>query len=231
VIKRTGRSIVALLGVLSFIAALSAAGRHAAYVRLQTEDTNHDGRPDVWRQYDDRGQLTHVAIDSNFDGVPDREEEYDHGTLVRRATDRNFDRRTDLVEEFDSVTSEHVRTIVDVDYDGSADLLVLFQDGQPVHSEWANAVPSGRVLPARDEGQLAGLGDPFSALAAISSRHRPSPPQDELAVPASVVALVNADEAFDRPLSPEVVHASSILPPAASIPHSTSPRGPPSSLA
>jgi hypothetical protein len=227
--KRFGRSIVALLGVLSFIAALAASGRPTARVRLQTEDTNHDGRPDVWRQYDDRGLLTHVAIDSNFDGVPDREEDYDHGALVRRETDRNFDRRTDLVEEFDRVTSERVRTIVDVDYDGAADLLVLFQNGQPVHSEWTRSGPSGHAGPPRSEGQLAALEDPFSAVAAISGRHQPAPSPDQV-VASVTVAVVSLAEDFDRPLSLERVHARLICRPSASRPHSASPRGPPAPL-
>src|SRR6266849_1888032 len=112
----------------------------SAIGRMQTEDTNHDGRPDIWRYYDARGELTHISIDTNFDGHPDREEQYSRGSLWRRETDRNFDERVDLVEEFDPATHEHLSSTVDVDFDGCADLRVLFADGRPVHSEWAKPV-------------------------------------------------------------------------------------------
>jgi len=139
--------------------------------RLQTEDTNHDGRPDVWRYYDARGELTHVTIDSNFDGHPDREEQYRHGSLSRRETDRNFDHRIDLVEDFDPSTHEHVKSTVDADFDGRADLLVLFQDGRPVHSEWAKPVigsesPNAGAASSSDD-RLIALFDPFGQTAAF----------------------------------------------------------------
>src|SRR6202035_769290 len=73
------------------------AARH-----LRTEDHNGDGRPDIWRRYDNRGQLTEVDVDSNFDGSPDIEEYYERGILVRRESDRNFNGQADLVEEFDA---------------------------------------------------------------------------------------------------------------------------------
>src|SRR5262245_39724858 len=109
---------------------------------IATEDVNQDGRPDVWRFYDDRGELTHASIDTNFDGRPDREEEYEAGALRRRESDRNFDGQIDLVEDFDGVSGDRVREVFDVDFDGRADLLVFFHDGRPVRSEWASQIAS-----------------------------------------------------------------------------------------
>src|SRR5882672_4543223 len=74
--------------------------------------------------------------DKNGDGRPDVHEYYQRGALVRRESDRNFNDRVDLVQEFDPATREHTRSVVDVDFDGRADLLVLFRDGQPVFSKW-----------------------------------------------------------------------------------------------
>src|SRR5579864_2573753 len=85
--------------------------------QVRTADRNADGRPDVWRHYDNRGRLVEVAVDSNFDGRSDVEEYYDDGALVRRESDRNFDDRVDLVEEFDALTHEQIRSVVDLDYD------------------------------------------------------------------------------------------------------------------
>jgi hypothetical protein len=106
--------------------------------RSVTEDRNGDGRPDVWRTYDRQGRLAEVAIDTNFDGRSDVHEHYEAGILVSRESDRNFDDRVDLVQQFDATTQVQVRSIEDVDFDGTADLLILFQDGNAVFSKWAH---------------------------------------------------------------------------------------------
>ena len=85
-----------------------------------------------------RASSATVAVDTNFDGRSDVHEYYRRGALVRRESDRDFNDRVDLVQEFDATTREAVRSVSDVDFDGVADLLVLFQGGQPVYSEWAH---------------------------------------------------------------------------------------------
>ncbi len=109
--------------------------------------------------------------------VPDVHEHYERARVsVRRETDRDFNDRVDLIEEFDPATSERVRSVEDVDYDGTADLLVLFQGGEPVFRK----CPSGRHRPVSAravstpgpasrqrlvertaDDQLAPLEDPF----------------------------------------------------------------------
>jgi hypothetical protein len=147
--------------------------------RVRTEDTNGDRRPDVWRTYNNRGQLTATRIDTNFDGRPDVEEYYEQGNLVRRELDRDFDDRVDLVEEFDPTTHEETRSIVDVDRDGTADLLVLFRGaGWPASTQWTHGTPTDltaaqtamRALPVvrRNGDALTPMIDPFRANAALS---------------------------------------------------------------
>jgi hypothetical protein len=137
---------------------------------VRTEDQNHDGRPDVWREYDRQGHLARVAVDTNFDGRSDVQEYYQGGALVRRESDRDFNDRVDLVQDFDVQTRQSVRSIVDVDFDGTADLLILFQDGQPVFSKWAGRIarvgvgtvaPQAAVFPRTADDQLAPIEDPF----------------------------------------------------------------------
>src|SRR6476469_8948666 len=84
-----------------------------------TEDLNRDGQPDVWRVHDQHGRLTEIVRDSNFDGQPDVREYYDRGVLVRRESDRNFNNQIDLIEDFDAGTRQHVRSVVDLDDDGT----------------------------------------------------------------------------------------------------------------
>jgi len=144
---------------------------------LRTEDHNGDGRPDVWRRYDNRGQLTEIDVDSNFDGSPDIEEYYEQGILVRRESDRNFNGQADLVEEFDAEAQERTRSVVDTDYDGTADLLVLFRDGQPVFSERTRPGIATGSSPGIDHGgagHLVRLMDPFESDTAVRATHTAS---------------------------------------------------------
>jgi hypothetical protein len=170
------KRIVRLAAVLTVASCSTAAvltlPKNAQYVR--TEDRNGDGRPDEWRRYDQAGHLAQVSVDSNFDGRSDVEEYYDsEGILIRRESDRNFNGQVDLIEEFDPTTHQHAESVVDVDYDGRADLLVLFRDGRPVFSKRApepavRAVDLGPfaqvadVQPATND-PLVPLADPFQS--------------------------------------------------------------------
>ena len=151
--------------------------------RAITEDRNGDGRPDVWRRYSDHGELVEIDIDSNFDGRPDIRESYERGALVRRDSDRNFNDRIDLVEEFDAITHERVRSVIDVDDDGTADLLVLFHEGRPVFSKYepsrTAAIQYARPRP------LTPLSDPFRAETSVRGTRQAAAPQGCAAVSAS----------------------------------------------
>jgi hypothetical protein len=151
--------------VLAFAIARSSAG-------VWTEDHNHDGRPDVWRVYDARGRLSSVAFDTNFDGRSDVREYYDFGTLVRREADRDYNDRVDFVQEFDTSTLQAVRSVEDTDADGAADVLVLFQDGQPVFTKtWSRGVSHAAApVPLRHgDDRLASIEDPFRAETCLRS--------------------------------------------------------------
>jgi hypothetical protein len=156
---------VALLCVVS-CATLAAVEIWPVSQRIQTGDENGDGRPDLWRRYDAHGHLTEIDRDTNFDGSPDIQEYFRSGVLVRRESDRNFNGQTDLVEEFDPGTQAKTRSVVDIDYDGTADVLELFRDGRPVFSRRigdrkdAARPPNPSAARQRDGVQLAELVDP-----------------------------------------------------------------------
>jgi hypothetical protein len=166
-----GRRIAAILCLIG-VAVAGNVRPNGSTVR--TEDRNHDSRPDVWRTYEAHGQLLTSAIDTNFDGRSDVREYFSHGQLQRRESDRDFDGRVDLVEEFDPSTHEQVRSVADVDFDGTADLLILLQGGRPVFSRWADRAPAhaqestadalGAEARRRMDGDgMAPLSDPFRA--------------------------------------------------------------------
>jgi hypothetical protein len=152
--------------------------------RSVTEDRNGDGRPDVWRTYDREGRLAEVAIDTNFDGRSDVQEHYEAGILVRRESDRNFDDRVDLVQQFDSTTQDQVRAVEDVDFDGTADLLTLFQSGHAVFSKWArSSAPFGSARAPKSGTERRVSDDPLTDFS--------DPFEHDLAIRVSPVAGVS----------------------------------------
>ena len=88
--KTTFWRVAAAVSVLSCV--LTAAGSLSLRSgRVHAEDRNGDGRPDIWHFYDAAGQLRRTLTDTNFDGVSDTDEYYQHGVIARRVVDRNFD--------------------------------------------------------------------------------------------------------------------------------------------
>jgi hypothetical protein len=129
-------------------------------------------RGTVWCRYDAQGELIERLLDTNGDGRPDVAEYYGHGILLRRDSDRNFNGVTDLVEDFDADTQQPVRSIIDQDYDGTADLLVLFRNGEPVVVERASAEPDTGSDATAEGSTFSGLvsfRNPFGTTPALDS--------------------------------------------------------------
>jgi hypothetical protein len=201
-------------------------------VRLHTRDINRDGRPDLWEYYDNRGILLRQNIDTNFDGKSDIQESYQDGHLVRRETDRNFDDQVDLTDEFDPRTGEHMRSVADVDFDGRADLLVLFSGGKPVFSEWARTESRpplvAGVLVARfdrrEDESLLGFDDPFSTThrvrAAVAQTADCAVSADSRSMPAALHTFTAAEQLVGFSARRLVHPFSHSIPPSR-------PRGPP----
>jgi hypothetical protein len=234
VLQRLFRPLVAIL-----CAVACAVGTSASLWPLtgssRTEDRNGDGRPDVWRLYDRHGQLSEVAIDTNFDGRSDVREYYQGGVLVSRESDRNFDDRVDLVQQFDSTTHEQARVVEDVDYDGTADLLVLFQGGQAVFSTWAHGATkvaigssalNAGIAPRTADDPLTPLEDPFRTDLAVRAVRIVDGCGDY--VPPSTGGVpVSGREIVGRLASSSALALTGRQHAPSAIPDSHSPRGPP----
>jgi hypothetical protein len=186
--------------------------------RSLSEDRDGDGRPDLWRVYDRNGQLVEQDVDTNFDGRADVEEHYAHGVLVRRDSDRDFNGKVDLVEEFDVTTHQRARSVVDLDDDGSADLLLLFKHGRPVFSERAPRTPASLRLSAARAVRRSGptgltpLADPFDRDTAMRTIFAAAPGATWIAVPTA------------GGLPPSCVTAGGPVPAAACLPADPEPR-------
>jgi len=219
---------------------IAAATLWSPLARFHSTDRNGDGRPDTWRSYDRQGQVSEVSVDTNFDGRADVQEFFLRGILVRQESDRVFNDRVDLVEEFDPATSAAVRTVVDEDFDGIADLQVLFRDGQPVYStrnrsarrSLAAGFPISKPETPHRQGndRLAPLEDPFNADPSLRAFQIPLPAGDSIDLSTSGgLPLLRFDLAtpqeFSRPATGlSVSHHASV----ATVQHS--PRGPPASF-
>jgi len=167
------RGLTAVLLLSCVVTAVGSMRVRSGYAHAV--DRNGDGRPDLWRFYDAAGQLRRTLTDTNYDGTSDTDEYYEQGVISRRVVDRNFDRRADRDDEFDPVTRERVRSLVDVDFDGRADLLELFQDGQVVLTRWTSDLPPDATQanaasggPAQDNPDaFAPMVDPFRGTTAL----------------------------------------------------------------
>jgi hypothetical protein len=235
-VQQRVRSSVTLI-VFALLCAAAASVSFGPASRAVTEDRNGDGRPDVWRTYDRQGRLSEVAIDTNFDGRSDVHEYYDAGTLVSRESDRNFDDRVDLVQQFDYTTHDQLRAVEDVDYDGRADVLVLFQGGRPVYSRWARHAPLAVALtttapsPASarraDDDPLTRFDDPFENDLAMRAVRVAAAVDDCVGSSTSGRLATTGLEVGDRLASPSALKPDGCraLPSVNLDPHA--PRGPP----
>jgi len=228
--KHVSARIVALLCVVS-VATIAAVEIWPSRRNVQTTDQNGDGRPDVWRHFNAHGQVTQVDVDSNFDGKPDIEEYYEHGVLVRRESDRNFNGQADLVEEFDVATHGQTRSIIDVDFDGSADLLVLFHDGRPVFTKRASTNhAAGRLYQTvhREDGaRLASMADPFQSETALRSIRATPGDEDWVGLSSSGGLPKTSFTLLGRFEPSERIVADSATPPSLLLRLPRSPRAPP----
>lgn len=230
--RASARCVAFLCGVVFATAAAVEVWPAARPVR--TEDHNGDGRPDIWRRYDNRGQLVEVDVDSNFDGRPDIEEYYERGVLVRRESDRNFNGQADLIEEFDAETHGQTRSVVDIDYDGTADLLVLFRDGRPIFSQRLCSLKRSGIPAAPSPGvhrgdasHLARLMDPFEWETGLRATRTASNADDCVGLSASAGLPRSRVDAVS-PMSPSARFvARDVRPHALTLLLRRSPRAPP----
>ncbi|MCY1023745.1 hypothetical protein [Pyxidicoccus sp. MSG2] len=81
--------------------------------RVQEQDVNGDGKPDVW---------TYIVKDPGTGGAPEGDRK------VRQELDLNWDGRVDLTRYFDA-TGEQTRETLDLDYDGKVDATYFFEKG------------------------------------------------------------------------------------------------------
>ena len=88
-------------------------------------DLNFDGKPDVVRRFNDKGQLVADALDLDFDSVPDVKTTYENNLPVRKELDLQFDSKPDVIRKY---TKGQLRELkADTDGDGRFDHFELYK--------------------------------------------------------------------------------------------------------
>jgi hypothetical protein len=236
--RRLHRALVFSVCVIA-CAAVAATCLPIPATYVHSADQNGDGRPDIWRTYNRHGQLAQVAVDTNFDGRADVREFYEGDALVRRESDRDFNDRVDLTQDFDPTTRQLVRSVADVDFDGIADLLVLFRDGQPVYSKWVTpaapvVVVAGTVRRAAaayraSNDQLAPLVDPFRTDRSVRAVHILEGAGDYVGLSTSGGLPASCCDVAGAFPASSAIPGSEVFRPASTAIVPSPPRGPPAS--
>ena len=109
--------------------------------RVQTLDTNGDGKPDVWKLYQIQQQngqdvdvLTCKQVDLNHDGKVDELVVFnDGGTRVMEKFDLDFDGKFDVTVYYEG--GHRVREELDTNYDGKPDVWKYYEGDKLVRVE------------------------------------------------------------------------------------------------
>ncbi len=106
--------------------------------QTQAEDTNHDGRPDVWTVRDAEGRPQRISRDTNHDGVADRTEIYVGTRLNRIDYDSDGDGRIDTTDQVGE-TGRTLLRLTDRDWNTIPERWVQLDGRGRVTAEWTDA--------------------------------------------------------------------------------------------
>jgi hypothetical protein len=99
----------------------------ASRVVRKEADVNFDGKIDVVRNLDTKGELVEERIDTDFDGRIDIVIAFQQGLIVKKTYDTNFDSKIDLWRTFEKGVI--VKEEADLNYDGAVDFWEYYEGG------------------------------------------------------------------------------------------------------
>jgi hypothetical protein len=91
-------------------------------------DVNFDGRIDLVRNLNKKGDLVEERLDQDFDGKIDLVIFFEKGAIVRKEYDTNFDAKVDMWRFFEQ--GAITRKEADLNYDGKVDYWEYFEGGK-----------------------------------------------------------------------------------------------------
>lgn len=109
-------------------------------------DLNHDGKVDMVKVFNEKGEVIKEMIDFDFDGRFDTTNFYEKSQLVRQEMDLNWDGKPDIVKYFEKgkITRKEISTKIDgkMDYfeyyddKGSIDRIGIDKNGDGEVDQW-----------------------------------------------------------------------------------------------
>ncbi len=91
-------------------------------------DVNFDGKIDLMRTFNKKGDLVSERLDHDFDGRVDVVNFFEQGVIVKKEYDTNFDSNVDLWRYFDKGTIS--RKEADLNHDGKTDYWEYYEQGK-----------------------------------------------------------------------------------------------------
>lgn len=99
-----------------------------AVVFRKEVDVNFDGKIDLIRSFNEKGDLVSERLDHDFDGRVDVVNFFEQGVIVKKEYDTNFDSTVDLWRYFDKGTIS--RKEADLNHDGKVDYWEYYEQGK-----------------------------------------------------------------------------------------------------
>jgi hypothetical protein len=93
-------------------------------------DLNQDGKTEIWRYYDENGQIEGEEVDADYDGKLDVISHYQGGVLTMREESHNFIGQATTKKHYEKGVLQLVEQ--DTDDDGKFDTWEFYQKGQLV---------------------------------------------------------------------------------------------------
>jgi antitoxin component YwqK of YwqJK toxin-antitoxin module len=132
------------------------ASGHVEDVVVRKEiDLNNDGKIDVWRYYDEKGELVKERLDLDFDGLIDCTIYYKSGVVEHKEYDTNFDGKPDLWKYYNE-KGQLARVEADRNHDGKVDYWEYWENGKLDRIGYDT---NGDGKPETIERAKAGAGD------------------------------------------------------------------------
>lgn len=91
-------------------------------------DINFDGKIDLIRSFNKKGDLVAERLDHDFDGRIDVVNHFEKGVIIKKEYDTNFDSNVDLWRYFDKGTI--ARKEADLNHDGKVDYWEYYEEGK-----------------------------------------------------------------------------------------------------
>ncbi|MCC6749399.1 MAG: hypothetical protein IT371_17175 [Deltaproteobacteria bacterium] len=105
----------------------SEGGSKVDVLTCKAVDLNFDGRRDLWKYFDERGNLTMEEMDLDFDGKVDMVTIRRGGKIVRQEMDTNYDGKPDIWKHFEEEALARVDR--DSNHDGKVDYWEYYEGG------------------------------------------------------------------------------------------------------